>query len=107
MSLCIVRAWRALLAVVASDDTKQLLEFFAAEAKRPHVRSDEVFPEIFVHLDDHRTNQSRLGHHEMIALGSGLHAACKLADVTQLLPRNAFHAVALRSVAASYAGIVK
>lgn len=100
-------AERALLAIVASDDPQQLLEFFTAQAKRSHVRPDEVFAKVLVHLDDHRTSQSGLCHHEMIAPGSRLHASRKLADVTQLLPRNAFHAVALRSVVASYAGIVK
>jgi hypothetical protein len=41
----------------------------------------------------------------VITSGACFDTACQLADVTKLLPRDLFHAVALRSVAASYAAI--
>jgi hypothetical protein len=60
---------------VPSNDAQQLLELLAAQAKRTHVRSNEIFSEILVHLDDDRSGKARLGHYEMITFRSRFNAA--------------------------------
>jgi hypothetical protein len=94
-------------AFVAADDSQQAFEFVTAETERADVRADDVFAQVSIHLDDDRPGESGSGHHEVIAFRSRLDTACELADVAQFLPGNLLHAVALRSVAASYAGIVR
>ena len=84
-----------------ANDGEISLELFAAEVQRTHVRSDDIFTKISIHLDDHGANQARLRHDEVIAFDPDLDAAGKLADVSQLLPGDSLHAVAPRTAGAS------
>ena len=88
-------------ACVASNDVQEAFELFAAHDKRAHVRPDEVFSEIFIHLDYDWSRNAWFRHDEMITLRSYLDTTRQFADVTQLLPRYVFHAIAPRSAGAS------
>jgi len=75
---------------MASNDAQQPLELFTVHSKSSHIRSNDVFTEISVHLDDDRTREPSSGHHKVVASRANLHAAGELADVTQLLPGTRF-----------------
>ena len=71
---------------LTSDNSEQPLEFFAAQAERPHVGSDDILADVSIHLDNHGPNQSLLRHDQMVAFDPHLDASGQSADVAQLLP---------------------
>ncbi|HWS72486.1 MAG TPA: hypothetical protein VN605_10250, partial [Thermoanaerobaculia bacterium] len=89
------------LLLMSTNDGQISFEFFPADVQRTHVRPDDVLAKISVHFDDHRPNHASPCHDEVIALCARLHAAGKLANVSQFLPGDSLHAIAPRTGCAS------
>lgn len=75
------------LPVVSSNNSEQSFEFFPCQTERAHVRTDDVFTHIPIHLDDDRARHAGSGHDEMIASRACFDTTCEFADVWQFLPR--------------------
>jgi hypothetical protein len=57
------------------NDLELSLKFMAVDPERTHIRADDVFTELAIHLDDHRPWQPGAGHDQMIASDPRLNAA--------------------------------
>jgi hypothetical protein len=89
--------WRhGLLGTPLSNDVKLPFELAAIDPERPHIRSDQVFAQLAIHLDHDRSRQTGTSHDQVIAFDSRLNAAEQSADVPKFLPRNALLARFLR-----------
>jgi hypothetical protein len=84
----------------ASNCGEEIFEFQTAQAEGPDVRSDDVFTQLAIHLYDDRSRDSWFCHDQMITFDPRDDTPRQLANVAQLLPRNASHAVALRTFGA-------
>ena len=60
---------------------------------------DDVLSEVPIHLDDDRRSHARPGQDQVVTLDALLYATRELADVKELLPRNASHALAMTAAA--------
>ncbi len=56
------------------------------DLKRSHIRPDDVFTQIPIHLDDDRSGHPWTGHDQVVTFDSRLHAAEQPADIPKFLP---------------------